>query len=53
MLGGAWGLYEGVRSPIGNTFKLRLNTILNSCTRRGPHVGNSSAVASIKINRMI
>ncbi|EDV21296.1 uncharacterized protein TRIADDRAFT_60178 [Trichoplax adhaerens] len=39
--GGAWGLFEGLRTPHGNTMKLRINGILNSCTRRGPFVGNS------------
>lgn len=38
--GGAWGLLEGLRNPHGNTTKLRINSILNSCTRRGPFVGN-------------
>ncbi|CAG8610171.1 16725_t:CDS:2 [Funneliformis caledonium] len=39
--GGAWGLMEGLRGPSPN-FKLRLNIVLNSVTRRGPFLGNSS-----------
>lgn len=45
--GGIWGLYEGLRQPINSqSSKLRLNTVLNACTRRGPLVGNSAGVAS-------
>jgi import inner membrane translocase subunit TIM23 len=43
--GGVWGLAEGVGARSGDTFKLRLNSVLNSCTRRGPLIGNSTAVA--------
>ena len=45
--GGAWGLAEGLRNPAGETFKLRLNSILNNCTRRGPLVGNSVGVMTM------
>eukprot|EP01135_Chromosphaera_perkinsii_P002088 Nk52_evm22s217 gene=Nk52_evmTU22s217 len=40
-VGGVWGLYEGVRYPEGKSFNLRVNSILNSCGRRGPLIGNS------------
>jgi mitochondrial import inner membrane translocase subunit TIM23 len=46
-VGGAWGLYEGVKQPIGSTFRLKLNSALNSVTRRGPFVGNSAGVMSL------
>jgi import inner membrane translocase subunit TIM23 len=45
-VGGAWGLAEGLRSPVGSNAKLRVNAVLNACTRRGPLVGNSAGVAS-------
>ncbi|CAG8445686.1 1901_t:CDS:2 [Ambispora gerdemannii] len=47
--GGTWGLMEGFRGHSPN-FKLRLNTILNSVTRRGPFVGNSCGVLAMGYN---
>ncbi|CAG8449335.1 10376_t:CDS:2 [Ambispora leptoticha] len=47
--GGAWGLMEGFRGHSPN-FKLRLNTILNAVTRRGPFVGNSCGVLAMGYN---
>lgn len=45
LLGGSYGFIEGLRSPLGSaSSKLRLNTVLNACTRRGPFLGNSAAV---------
>lgn len=41
--GGVWGLMEGLHGHSPN-FKLRLNTILNSVTRRGPFIGNSCGI---------
>lgn len=46
-IGGVWGLAEGLRSPDGHTFKLRLNSVLNGCTRRGPFLGNSLGVVAL------
>jgi import inner membrane translocase subunit TIM23 len=46
-LGGAWGFLEGLRNSPGNSFKLRLNSVLNSCTRRGPFLANSLGILSI------
>lgn len=43
-MGGSWGLWEGLRRPEGRTARLRLNSILNGCTRRGPFLGNACAV---------
>lgn len=44
LAGGTWGLWEGLRRPEGSTAKLRLNSVLNGCTRRGPFLGNTGAV---------
>ncbi|WWD21989.1 hypothetical protein CI109_106477 [Kwoniella shandongensis] len=52
VLGGTWGLKEGATRPLGNnpSFKLRLNSILNGCTRRGSFMGNSLGVLAIFYN---
>jgi len=44
-LGGAWGVREGARRPlaVSNT-RLRINSVLNSVTRRGTFIGNSAGV---------
>ncbi len=44
-LGGLWGMREGARRPlaVSNT-RLRINSILNSVTRRGTFIGNSAGV---------
>lgn len=44
--GGAWGLKEGMTRPLGDnpSMKLRINAILNGCTRRGSYTGNSLGV---------
>lgn len=50
-LGGAWGLSEGVnRLPPSSPPKLRLNSILNGVTRRGPFLGNSAGVLALTYN---
>ena len=43
-MGGAFGFYEGLRSSPSPALKIRLNTVLNSMTRRGPFIGNSAGV---------
>ncbi|KAJ1725124.1 Mitochondrial import inner membrane translocase subunit tim23 [Coemansia erecta] len=48
--GGAWGFMEGMQSQHGGNFKLRLNSVLNSMTRRGPFVGNSMGVLGMFYN---
>lgn len=49
--GGAWGFVEGSRrTPPGAPFRLQLNTILNSVTRRGPFLGNSAGVIALVYN---
>ncbi|KAI9837727.1 MAG: hypothetical protein M1819_006661 [Sarea resinae] len=50
-LGGAWGLAEGLnRSPASAPPKLRLNSVLNAVTRRGPFLGNSAGVVAMVYN---
>lgn len=50
-VGGAWGLVEGLnRSPANASPKLRLNSVLNSITRRGPFFGNSAGVVALVYN---
>ncbi|KAJ1882875.1 Mitochondrial import inner membrane translocase subunit tim23 [Coemansia sp. RSA 486] len=48
--GGAWGFIEGMQSQHGGNFKLRLNSVLNSMTRRGPFVGNSLGILGMFYN---
>lgn len=47
-LGGTWGMIEGFqKSPASAPPKLRLNSVLNSMTRRGPFLGNSAGVIAM------
>ncbi|GJJ70812.1 mitochondrial import inner membrane translocase subunit TIM23 [Entomortierella parvispora] len=48
--GGAFGFYEGLRSSPSPALKVRLNTVLNSMTRRGPFIGNSAAILALMYN---
>jgi hypothetical protein len=44
-LGGLWGVREGARRPLAvSNSRLRINSILNSVTRRGTFIGNSAGV---------
>jgi import inner membrane translocase subunit TIM23 len=49
-IGGAWGLTEGLRRSAGQPPKLRLNSVLNAVTRRGPFLGNSGGAIAIVYN---
>ncbi|KAK6439220.1 Mitochondrial import inner membrane translocase subunit tim23 [Oleoguttula sp. CCFEE 5521] len=50
-MGGAWGLAEGLnRLPPTAPPKLRLNSVLNAVTRRGPFLGNSAGVVALMYN---
>ena len=52
-LGGVWGLSEGLsRTPVSAPPKIRLNSVLNSVTRRGPFLGNSAGVVAMVYNGM-
>lgn len=42
--GGAYGIYEGYRKAVNPTFKVRLNSIMNSIAMRGGRVGNTLGV---------
>lgn len=49
--GGAWGLIEGLnRTPASVAPKIRLNSVLNTVTRRGPFLGNSAGVVAMCYN---
>lgn len=49
--GGTWGMIEGIRkSPASAPPKLKLNSVLNSMTRRGPFLGNSAGVIAMVYN---
>ncbi|KAJ1677257.1 Mitochondrial import inner membrane translocase subunit tim23 [Spiromyces aspiralis] len=48
--GGVWGFLEGIKSPNATSFKLQLNSVLNSMTRRGPFIGNSCGVLAMYFN---
>ena len=50
-IGGTWGMIEGIRrSPASAPPKLKLNSVLNSMTRRGPFLGNSAGVIAMVYN---
>src|SRR3984957_10704808 len=49
-IGGTWGLQEGLRRSNGQPPKLRLNSVLNAVTRRGPFLGNSAGVIAMVYN---
>ena len=49
-IGGALGLSEGLQKSAGQPPKLKLNSILNAVTRRGPFLGNSAGVIAIVYN---
>ncbi|KAK9465742.1 Tim17/Tim22/Tim23/Pmp24 family-domain-containing protein [Lipomyces arxii] len=50
-IGGTYGFMEGMRtSPANAPARLRINTILNSITRRGPFLGNTAGVLAVSYN---
>ncbi|OSX64211.1 hypothetical protein POSPLADRAFT_1137606 [Postia placenta MAD-698-R-SB12] len=50
-LGGVWGLREGARRPLAaSNSRLRINSVLNSVTRRGTFIGNSAGVLALVYN---
>jgi hypothetical protein len=53
-VGGVWGLREGVRRPLAvSNARLRINSVLNSVTRRGTFIGNSAGVLGMTIQRLV
>lgn len=52
-VGGVWGLREGFRRPLAlSNTRLRINSVLNSVTRRGTFIGNSAGVLGVSIRRL-
>lgn len=50
-IGGAYGLQEGLRNlPPNSSGRLKLNTVLNHITKRGPFLGNSAGVLALTYN---
>ncbi|KAI0741556.1 mitochondrial import inner membrane translocase subunit tim23 [Daedaleopsis nitida] len=50
-LGGVWGLREGARRPLAvSNARLRVNSVLNSVTRRGTFIGNSAGCLALVYN---
>ncbi|KAF9933591.1 Mitochondrial import inner membrane translocase subunit tim23 [Linnemannia zychae] len=49
-LGGAYGFYEGYRSSPSPAVRIRLNSVLNGMTRRGPFIGNSAGILALMYN---
>lgn len=50
-VGGAYGMQEGLKNlPANSTPKLKLNTVLNHITKRGPYLGNSAGVLALTYN---
>lgn len=50
-VGGSYGFTEGLQNmPAGASGKLKLNTILNHITKRGPFLGNSAGVLALIYN---
>ncbi|KAI4226570.1 MAG: hypothetical protein L6R36_003055 [Xanthoria steineri] len=50
-LGGSYGMIEGLRrTPASAPPKIRLNSVLNSITRRGPFLGNSAGIIAMVYN---
>ncbi|KAJ2934865.1 hypothetical protein H1R20_g2215, partial [Candolleomyces eurysporus] len=51
VLGGVWGVREGARRPLAvSNARLRINSVLNSVTRRGTFIGNSAGVMALIYN---
>jgi len=50
-IGGLWGFREGAFRPLAvSNSRLRINSILNSVTRRGSFTGNSAGVLALIYN---
>ncbi|RLV90424.1 Mitochondrial import inner membrane translocase subunit TIM23 [Spathaspora sp. JA1] len=50
-IGGAYGFQEGIKNiPANSPPKLKLNTVLNHITKRGPFLGNSAGVLALTYN---
>ncbi|EGV62191.1 Mitochondrial import inner membrane translocase subunit tim23 [Yamadazyma tenuis] len=50
-VGGAYGFQEGLQNlPANSSSRLKLNTVLNHITKRGPFLGNSAGVLALTYN---
>jgi len=50
-LGGSYGFFEGLKNiPENSPGKLKLNTVLNHITKRGPFLGNTAGVLALVYN---
>lgn len=50
-LGGSYGFFEGLQNiPVNAPGRLRLNTVLNHITKRGPFLGNNAGVLALTYN---
>eukprot|EP00055_Hartaetosiga_balthica_P003072 m.6349 g.6349 ORF g.6349 m.6349 type:complete len:232 (+) comp2582_c0_seq1:150-845(+) len=47
LLGGVFGVFEGLRNPAAVTNRIKVNTILNAVGKRGPFLGNTIATLSV------
>lgn len=45
--GGIYGLNEGLKNTPSNKFKVKVNSVLNHCSRHGSRIGNVAGVLSI------
>ena len=45
--GGIYGLNEGLKNTPSNRFKVKVNSVLNHCSRHGSRIGNVAGVLSI------
>lgn len=49
--GGSYGFFEGLKNiPANSPGKLKLNTVLNHITKRGPFLGNTAGVLALTYN---
>lgn len=47
MAGGLYGLNEGLRNTPSNRFKVKVNSVLNHCSRHGSRIGNMTGCLSV------
>jgi hypothetical protein len=45
--GGVYGLGEGLRNTPSNRFKVKVNSVLNHCSRHGSRIGNMAGCLSV------
>ena len=45
--GGLYGLNQGLQNTPSNRFKVKLNSVLNHCSRHGSRLGNMAGCLSV------